>query len=131
MAKTLKYNYELKDSSESMTLLSITFTWQHKRNKVSLGIKVPPPDWNKGTHRVVITSEQSQATQREMRRVNRFLNKFEEAIAQIKVDWVDEGFTLHGNINKMAELVKHELAILQNKETRDEEARTITPIEFF
>lgn len=131
MAKQLKFNYELKNRSEEMTLLSITFTWQQKSNKVCLGLKVPSADWDKDTHRITITSKQTQAMQRKFKQINRFLCEFEKAIAEIHVDLIDWGFESHKNLDAMANRVKGKLEILQSKEQKEQAKKEILPIPFF
>ena len=131
MAKRLKFNYELKNRNEEMTLLSITFTWQGKRNKVCLGIKVPSADWDKETHRIIITSKHTQSMERKFKRINRFLKQFDEEIAKIHVDWVEEGFEYHHNLDAMANNVKSKIDFLKRVERKEQEKKEILPIPFF
>ncbi len=44
----LKINYALKTTSDKSeaTLLYVMFTFNGKRNKISLGVKVPPIYWD-------------------------------------------------------------------------------------
>jgi hypothetical protein len=81
--KNIKLNYALKSEADKTlpALLYVMFTLGGKRKKISLGYKVVPEYWDSDTNRVLISSKQTQLQQREMKRINRFINQFEKYVS--------------------------------------------------
>ena len=81
--KKIKLNYALKSEADKTlpALLYVMFTLGGKRKKISLGYKVVPEYWDSNTNRVLISSKQTQFQQREMKRINRFINQFEKYVS--------------------------------------------------
>ena len=125
----IKINYELKNRTEIDTLISITFTFLGKRYKVSLGEKVPPQYWDAEANRAVITSNQTQAQQRQLKRLNRFLTNFEDSLKTIVVGDSEDAQSRYPKF--IADLVKARVDALHGKEKKEEERRALTPLEYF
>ena len=127
----LKINYALKTTSDKSeaTLLYVMFTFNGKRNKISLGVKVPPIYWDSEQNRVTISSQQPQSLQRQMKRINKFLDSFEKSLDTIILhpnhpNYCEKDIDING-------LVKVRIEILHGKEKHEEEKATITPLDHF
>lgn len=127
----LKINYALKTNSDKTeaTLLYVMFTFNGKRYKISMGVKVSPIYWDSKTNRAIISNQQPQLLQRQMKRVNKFLESFEKELDTIILhpnhpNYCDKDIDIKG-------LVKVRIDILHGKERQEEEKKVITPIDFF
>lgn len=76
----LRINYALKTNEDKTeaSLLYVMFTFNGKRYKISMGVKVPPIYWDSNINRVIVSNQQPQSLQRQMKRVNKFLEAFEK-----------------------------------------------------
>lgn len=127
----LKINYALKTISDKTeaTLLYVMFTFNRKRYKLSLGVKVPPIYWDTETNRAIVSNQQPQTLQRQMKRVNKFLDLFERDLDTIVLhpnhpNYCDKDINIKG-------LVKVRIELLHGKEKQEEEKKVITPLDFF
>lgn len=127
----LRINYALKTNEDKTeaSLLYVMFTFNGKRYKISMGVKVPPIYWDSNTNRVIVSNQQPQSLQRQMKRVNKFLEAFEKSLDTI---------VLHPNHPNYCEkdidikgLVKVRIELLHGKEKQEDEKNNITPLEYF
>ena len=138
MAKKLKptYGFKSRQNEEEMTLLYLMFSLGGKQYKVSTGFKVAPKYWDKKTNRVFISTEQKQLEQREMKRVNRFLNDLEKEInimldadvlAKYESELVPEMIPKYGIVAR----IKEKIDKIKGIEKAVEEKKQIAPLEYF
>lgn len=127
----LRINYALKTNEDKTeaSLLYVMFTFNGKRYKISMGVKVPPIYWDSNTNRVIVSNQQPQSLQRQMKRVNRFLEAFEKSLDTI---------VLHPNHPNYCEkdidikgLVKVRIELLHGREKQEDEKKNTTPLEYF
>ena len=127
----LRINYALKTNEDKTeaSLLYVMFTFNGKRYKISMGVKVPHIYWDSNANRVIVSNQQPQSLQRQMKRVNKFLEAFEKSLDTI---------VLHPNHPNYCEkdidikgLVKVRIELLHGKEKQEEEKNSITPLEYF
>ncbi len=127
----LRINYALKTNEDKTeaSLLYVMFTFNGKRYKISMGVKVPPIYWDSNINRVIVSNQQPQSLQRQMKRVNKFLEAFEKSLDTI---------VLHPNHPNYCEkdidikgLVKVRIELLHGKEKQEEEKNNITPLDYF
>lgn len=82
MAKETQFHFVLKsqaDKSKS-ALIYLMYTWD-KRVKLSLRVSVLPQWWDKEKERAIISSLQKQQEQRNLKRLNRYLDEVRERVA--------------------------------------------------
>ena len=137
--KKIKLNYALKSEADKTlpALLYVMFTLGGKRKKISLGYKVVPEYWDSNTNRVLISSKQTQFQQREMKRINRFINQFEKYVStMIDANYLTDYETQveqAGTVEKygIVATLKQAIDKIKGKETEEEEKKQITPLEYF
>lgn len=138
MAKKIKPTYGFKSRKEASepSLLYLMFTLGGKQYKISTGFKVAPMYWDKENNRVFITSQQKQIQQREMKRVNRFIDALEKEIstmldADVLADYekklVPNAVEKYGIVAR----IKEKIDKIKGKEIKEEEKRTITVLDYF
>lgn len=138
MAKKIKPTYGFKSRKEvsEPSLLYLMFTLGGKQYKVSTGFKVAPMYWDKENNRVFISSQQKQLEQREMKKVNRFLDSLEKEIstmldADVLADYesklVPSAVAEYGIIATM----KRTIDKIKGKEVKEEEQRSISVLDYF
>lgn len=137
--KNIKLNYALKSEADKTqpALLYVMFTLGGKRKKISLGYKVVPEYWDSDTNRVLISSKQTQLQQREMKRINRFINQFEKYVSTL----IDANYLADyetqveraGTAEKygIVATLKQAIDKIKGGETEEEEKKNITPLEYF
>ena len=138
MAKKLKptYGFKSRKDEREPSLLYLMFTLGGKQYKISLGVKVAPQYWVKGTNRIEISSEQKQLQQREYKRINKFLNALEEEInimvdADVLADYekklTPDAVEKYG----IVAVIKGKIDKIRGIEKQEEEVKNITPVEYF
>ena len=127
----LRINYALKTNEDKTeaSLLYVMFTFNGKRYKISMGVKVPPIYWDSNINRVIVSNQQPQSLQRQMKRVNKFLEAFEKSFYTIVLyanydNYCVKDFFIKG-------LVKVRIELLHGKEKQEEEKNNITPLDYF
>lgn len=137
--KNIKLNYALKSEADKTqpALLYVMFTLGGKRKKISLGYKIVPEYWDTDSNRVLISSKQTQLQQREMKRINRFLNQFEKYVSTM----IDANYLADyemqveqaGTVEKygIVARLKQTIDKIKGVETEEEEKKNITPLEYF
>lgn len=137
--KNIKLNYALKSEADKTqpALLYVMFTLGGKRKKISLGYKIVPEYWDTDSNRVLISSKQTQLQQREMKRINRFLNQFEKYVSTM----IDANYLADyemqveqaGTVEKygIVARLKQTIDKIKGVETEEEEKKSITPLEYF
>lgn len=137
--KNIKLNYALKSEADKTqsALLYVMFTLGGRRKKISLGYKVVPEYWDSDTNRVLTSSKQTQLQQREMKRINRFLNQFEKYVStMVDADYLadyEAQIERAGNVEKygIVARLKQVIAQIKGGEIKEEEKKNITPMEYF
>lgn len=138
MAKKLKLNFALKSNADKTkpAIIYAMFTLGGKRYKLSLGYSVVPEFWQ-DNNRIEISSKQTQTIQRQMKRINRFLDAFEEKVSRmLDVDRLAEyerQVEDAGTVDKYGIVAKLKRYIdeINGIEKEEEQQRTITPLEYF
>lgn len=138
MVKKLKPTYGFKSRKQEAepSLLYLMFTLGGKQYKVSTGFKVAPIYWDKVNSRVIISSQQKQLEQREMKKVNRFIQSLEKEIstmldADVLADYeaklTPSSVSEYGIVARIKETIDK----IKGKEVKEEEQRSISVLDYF
>lgn len=134
MAET-KFQIVLKSNEDKTkpALLYLMYTWD-KRYKMSLGVSILPQWWDKENECAIISSQQKQQEQRNLKKLNKFLD-------EVKL-WVERTFSTYRYHpkkdswseqagNDIMHTIKKRIEIIKNGEVEEEEKLILTPLQYF
>jgi len=134
MADT-KFQIVLKSNEDKSkpALLYLMYTWD-KRYKMSLGVSVLPKWWDKGNECAIISSQQKQQEQRNLKKLNRFIEQVKERVSATFYTYryhpkKDSWCAMAGNDIKRA--IKKCVDEIKNGEIEEEEKLILTPLQYF
>ena len=129
----ISYNYNLKDKSEEITLVYL-IGFHRKRFKISTRQAAYVTTWNNEKQRCEVSSVYADRVNRHSRKVNKFLDALDKGITDYfekmhKFDANDP--TYFGTPEYLKECILRVIDSLIDGEKREEEKKTITPLQFF
>lgn len=132
---TTKFHIVLKSNEDKTkpALIYLMYTWD-KRYKMSLGLSVLPQWWDKEKECAIITSQQKQQEQRNLKKLNRLIEQIKERVNATFFTYQyhpkkDSWCELAGNDIKRS--IKKCISEIKNGEIEEEEKKQITPLEYF
>ena len=130
-----KFQIVLKSNEDKnkQALLYLMYTWD-KRYKMSLGVSVLPKWWDKEKECAIISSQQKQQEQRNLKKLNKFLEQVKERVRATFFTYryhpkKDSWCEMAGNDIKHA--IKERIAQIKKGEVEEEEKLILSPLQYF
>ena len=130
---TINLNYNLKDKSEEQSLVYL-IGYLDKRFKVSTKQSVWVKTWDNKTQRCIVSTEYSDRINRVSRKVNKFLDALDKSIKEHFEKYPPHFDLTNWYFNKAENfktIIQHLIDEQVSGERREEEKKTIKPLEFF
>ncbi len=127
----LRINFVLKSESDKTkpALIYIMFTWV-KRYKISIGQSVLPEYWDYENDCAIITSQQTQQQQRQLKRLNKYIKALKEELLNMTAYMYHKKDDILAG-NDFAFNVKQRIKKLTTAEKEEIKQTQLKPSEFF